>query len=181
MAKIQLIVDADSAEDLNDTLRALAGGESVSGETYALGYAQSVNDAEPVEAAEGETQRRRRRTKAEIAADAALAAANLSDGKAATSVSEPTTATEAGPPGTGGGTGPKVADVFGDQIKEVAAEAKAEGAPTLDMIKTALTACMSAKGALAAQTILKEHANGVGRVSEIDPAHYAAVYAALTA
>lgn len=182
MARIELMIVADSAEDLNDTLLDLAQLRSAGGTVDRLLGAMAgaepdvgaMQDAEP-----GEQSRRPRRTKAQIAADAAAAQSS----GAASSASE--SGTEAGIAGTGATTSAKAADPFGDQIKEVVAASKAQAAgATKEDVQAAMYAYSQAHGMVDVQKILSEGFTGADgqplkRISLMAESDYAAVVAAL--
>lgn len=183
MARINITISLDDGETLDAALAAFkqdgaAGLVAFAGE-------QGLIDEDPDA---GETQRRRRRTKAEIAADNALAAAGGQGSSAsATNASTDSAAETLGQQQSSqpSGAGAKV-DPFGDQIKEVVAEdaahvaALAAGAKVIDKgaVSDALSLAIGKIGAPAAKAILVEHGKGES-IGRIDPSLYGATHAAL--
>lgn len=169
MAKIQLIIDADDAADLTLTLRELSGARSIQ-EMIEDGEIDLAREDEPEAEAERPQEpgvKRTRRTKAQIKADEA-AKASGQDPKAIEAIRK----TIEGDP-------------FADAPAAAAGLANGlpEGHPnatvSLDSIKAMVQQSMEKIGALATQNLLKEHAAGASRPSEIKAEHYGAVHAAL--
>lgn len=201
MAEIELRIVATDADDLRETLARLLGEQPSLTNYMNEGVEQNFDEEERLQdrvqvqvADVGEpaaTTRRRRRTSAEIAADNA---ASQGGQGAASSASGAGTATEAGSAGTATNTGQttgaasKAPDPFGDQIKQVAAETKAEEAaaaagPTSDDIQAAALAFSMAKSMVEAQKVLMsftaENGDPVKTIKQVQPKDYAAVLAAL--
>lgn len=166
MAKIQLIIDASSPGELQDILSDLAG--------YTTSFTPNETTRAALDAAErGETTRisgveelnggpakRARRTKEQIAADNAAAAAR-------------------------GGTRDLAEQIAEVQAEETAVDlglgdGPAAAAPTIDDVKAAMTAHMGKHSAKKTQDVLLA-TTGAGMISAIPAEKYAAAIAALQA
>lgn len=201
MARITLNIEVEDAAELHETIRELARRQGAF-HTYddeterqmsqewadtikvtADPDAGATQDAEP-----GERQRRTRRTKAQIEADAAAALA-AADPRLAGNVSGDGTAT--GTSTTGGGT--SEADPFAQVDRQPTSSAlqASPGSPTLQDLRKALADHMGAEGkdGSTARNALKSFKSNdpatLGqpcvRVSELHPADYAAAIEALSA
>lgn len=167
MAKIQLIIEADNAFELQEILAGFrSGGGSFVGQTGEQTFDEA--DIHPQDQPAAEAPKRTRRTKAEIEADNARAAGAGSTAAPAISVSGAGTAT---------GSSKHTGDVFGDQLKEVATEAA--GDVTKAMVSDAMAAAIGKVGAPAVQALIVEHAAGAKSLGGVDPSHYAALHTAL--
>jgi hypothetical protein len=182
VAKITLTIEADQPDELRTILRIMGGAQhTYDDETRrqaALAFermnpeldhqemtdeqarmyepdagAGATQDAEP-----GERQARKRRTKAEMAADTAASSTQATAAPAPTSKASGS-------------------DPFGDQLKEVAAEAKT-GLSLADVEAVGRQA-FEKIGAPAMQAILMDKANGAKSFKQVEPQYFEAVHAAL--
>lgn len=156
MAKIQLIIDADDGADLQNTLRYLAAG----GASVAAVAPTDAADNASNQVVEG-ANKRTRRTKEQIAADEAAAAAAR------------------------GGTRDLAEQIAEVQAEETAVDlglgdGPAAAAPTIDDVKAAMTAHMGKHSAKKTQDVLLA-TTGAGMISAIPAEKYAAAIAALQA
>lgn len=172
MAKIELRIEADSAFELQELLAGFrSGGGSFVTEHQEMSDEDAEMYARDEEAHSGdytppERQRRTRRTKAQIEADNAAQAEKPSTGGISPALTAPARAA----------TG----DVFGDQLKEVAAEAK-PGALTLADVEAVGRQAFEKIGAAATQALIIEHGGGAKAFKVVEPQHFAALHAALSA
>lgn len=162
MAKIQLIIEAEDGADLQNTLRYMAAnGASVVAAGTAGVAAASTDAADNAsnQVTEG-ANKRTRRTKEQIAADEAAAAAR-------------------------GGTRDLAEQIAEVQAEETAVDlglgdGPAAAAPTIDDVKAAMTAHMGKHSAKKTQDVLLA-TTGAGMISAIPAEKYAAAIAALQA
>lgn len=174
MAQIELRILAGSAEDLQETLEAL-GTTVVETRIIRKGEPGDMRlepgtihyaDGPETQEGPGERQARKRRTKAEMTADAM--SASRSSSEVSTTRAAPTAQTKS-----------SGSDPFGDQLKEVAAETA--GGITMDSLTALGRQVFEKVGAAQAQAILMEHGGGQKQFKTVAPEHYPALRAAFTA
>lgn len=167
MAKITMTIEADSADDLKNTMRLLAGAslvaytaQVVTAEELEQPTATQTEDAEPGE------PKRTRRTK--NTAKPSAAEPETPSQPTATDVSSETK--EAG--------GSDAVDPFGDQSPDTSSDSPAsEPTVTLADLKERLKAYLGNHDAADAKKVLSAY--GVGNLGALAAEHYGAVYAAL--
>lgn len=181
MAKISLTIEAADSTDLADTISSLMYLSAYKTENEIVNDAddgfEQMNAGVTQDAEPGERQRRTRRTKAQIAEDNARAAASGSTVEAAKLASD--SGMEAGTRASGGAT--TGADPFGDQVREVVAEAKTNGALTLADVEATGRKAFEKIGAPALQALIIQHANGAKSFKDplLTPEHFEPLHAAL--
>lgn len=149
----QITIVAENATDLRDTMRDLLGMDRVTGPAPAAEVSQGSDEPEP------EPAKRTRRTKEQIAADAAKA--------------DPTPALQSGTPAQTDAGGPS------DLEKELLGEGTAQ--VDYATLAAAGTAHIAKHGADKTMAVLEQHGAGAKSFKQVPTESYGAVYAALQA
>lgn len=185
MAKITITIEASSVADYQDAIELLSG-HSTFDEQPQVEVVYNEQTGIPEGKVVGE-QKRTRRTKAQIESDARAAVEGKPTSGSATTAAEGSQGQkDSSPQQPAGQSQSGGQDIFGDQIKEIAAEAKAEAAATASNltaadVKAALTRHVSFHGnaAKAKNVILKAFASIDGtpcaKISDVQEKDYAAV------